>query len=119
MKCIICGKEIKGVGNNAQPLADGVCCNKCNERVLIMRMMMVAYQYADAKGKEHFKQKAREHNSDHPAVVGAKCLIVDMEGEPNYNGCIGTITHIDDAKQIHGTWGGCAIIPDTDIYIVL
>ena len=35
MKCVLCNKEIEKVGtwdqgNNAQPLADGRCCNDCN-----------------------------------------------------------------------------------------
>lgn len=29
-KCCLCGKEYEGYGNNAQPLKDGKCCNKCN-----------------------------------------------------------------------------------------
>ena len=32
------------------------------------------------------------------------------------NGKEGTITHIDDAGQIHGTWGGLALIPGLDEY---
>ena len=36
MKCCLCGEKIKvesngwNKGNNAQPLAEGRCCNKCN-----------------------------------------------------------------------------------------
>ena len=30
-----------------------------------------------------------------------------------------TINVIDDAGQIHGTWGGCAIVPEKDDYIIL
>ncbi len=39
-----------------------------------------------------------------------------MEGEPAYTGRIGTVERIDDMGQIHGTWGGCAIIPGEDIF---
>jgi hypothetical protein len=42
-----------------------------------------------------------------------------MEGEPQYTDREGVVTHIDDAGQIHGTWGGCAIIPEVDTYIIL
>ena len=31
----------------------------------------------------------------------------------------GVVTHIDDAGQIHGTWGGCAIVPEVDTYIIV
>lgn len=35
MKCCICGKEIKGYGNNPWPLKDnGQCCNECNVKVI-------------------------------------------------------------------------------------
>lgn len=45
--------------------------------------------------------------------------IIYMEGEPHYAGREGVVTHVDSIGQIHGTWGGCAIIPDTDSYEVL
>lgn len=53
------------------------------------------------------------------AKVGDKIKIVNMEGEPQYKGKIGTILFIDDLGHLHGTWGGCAIIPDSDIYEVV
>ena len=31
----------------------------------------------------------------------------------------GVVTHIDDAGKIHGTWGGSAIIPEIDTYIII
>ena len=32
---------------------------------------------------------------------------------------INTETHIDDdAGQIHGTWGGCAIVPTIDLFVI-
>ena len=50
---------------------------------------------------------------------GDKIRILYMEGEPKYAGKEGFVTHVDDAGQIHGTWGGCAIIPETDSYEVM
>jgi hypothetical protein len=41
-----------------------------------------------------------------------------MEGEPQYTDREGVVTHIDDAGQIHGTGGGCAIIPEVDEFII-
>ena len=38
-KCIICGKNYKGYGNNARPVKDGQCCDKCNiEKVIPIRI---------------------------------------------------------------------------------
>ena len=39
-----------------------------------------------------------------------------MNGEPEYSGRAGTVEHIDDIGQIHGSWGGCALIPSVDQY---
>ena len=58
-------------------------------------------------------------------LIGKKIRIIDMKGEPQYAGKEGVVTHIDDAGQIHGTWGGCALVdvdewelakPDPDHY---
>ena len=51
--------------------------------------------------------------------IGDKIKIISMNGEPQYTGKIGTVEHIDDIGQIHGTWGGCAIIPGTDEYEII
>ena len=50
--------------------------------------------------------------------VGDTIEIIDMMGEPQYSGRIGTVTHIDAIGQIHGTWGGLAL-QDGDDYIVI
>ena len=42
-----------------------------------------------------------------------------MKGEPQYTDRVGVVTHIDDVGQIHGTWGGSAIVPEIDEFIVL
>ena len=51
--------------------------------------------------------------------IGDTIKIIKMDGEPQYTNQEGIVTHIDDAGQIHGTWGGCAIIPEVDAYIIL
>ena len=51
--------------------------------------------------------------------IGDKVRIIVMDGEPQYSGREGIVRHIDDAGQLHGSWGGCAIIPETDSYEVL
>lgn len=53
------------------------------------------------------------------AKIGDKIEIVYMEGEPQYTGRVGIVEMIDDMGQIHGTLGGCAIIPETDSFVVL
>lgn len=46
--------------------------------------------------------------------VGQKIKIRKMLDEPSYTGRTGVITYIDDAGQLHGTWGGLAVIPALD-----
>jgi len=36
--CVLCGKKIVGWANNAYPLAQGKCCQKCDEEVLKERI---------------------------------------------------------------------------------
>lgn len=36
-----------------------------------------------------------------------------------YNGKTGKVLYIDSANQIHGTWGGLALIPDKDSFYVV
>lgn len=97
--CFICGKEYVGYGNNAHPVMEGRCCDRCNyEKVIPMRI-----------GSPIFKKYE----------VGMKVHILKMEGEVNYTDKIGTITLIDDAGQLHGTWGGCALIPFVDEFEII
>ena len=51
--------------------------------------------------------------------VGNKIRIVLMNDEPSYSGKIGIVEHIDDIGQIHGSWGGCALIPGVDQFEVV
>lgn len=51
--------------------------------------------------------------------IGDKIRIIEMAGEPQYTDKVGVVTHIDSIGQIHGTWGGCAIIPQVDEFEVL
>jgi hypothetical protein len=51
--------------------------------------------------------------------VGDYIKIIKMKDEPQYTNREGMVTHIDDAGQIHGTWGGCAVIPEVDTYQIL
>ncbi len=57
---------------------------------------------------------------DSDAEIGDKVKIIHLEGEDNsYDGAEGTIEHIDDLGQLHGTWGGLAVIPGVDNYEII
>ena len=51
--------------------------------------------------------------------IGDTIKIIKMEGEPQYTNREGIVTHIDDSGQIHGTRGGCALIPEIDTFVIL
>ena len=34
-RCVICGKNFDGYGNNAEPVEHGICCDKCNKEKVI------------------------------------------------------------------------------------
>jgi hypothetical protein len=54
------------------------------------------------------------------AKIGDRIRINHLEGEDNrYDGKEGIVTRIDDMGQLHGTWGGLAVIPDEDDYTII
>ena len=46
--------------------------------------------------------------------IGDKIEIIEMVGEPQYTGKVGVVDFIDDAGQVHGSWGGLAVQPERD-----
>lgn len=54
------------------------------------------------------------------AKVGDKIRIISLADEDeSYFGKEGVIDHIDDLGQLHGTWGGLAIIPESDKFEII
>lgn len=51
---------------------------------------------------------------------GMKVRIIHLQGEDGrYDGREGIITHIDDRGQLHGTWGGLAVLPKEDDFEII
>ena len=50
--------------------------------------------------------------------VGDRIHIYHMFGEPQYSGREGVVRHIDAIGQIHGSWGGCALLDNDDWEII-
>jgi len=54
------------------------------------------------------------------AKVGDKIRIIHLNGETDaYDGKEGTIEHIDSIGQLHGDWGGLAVIPEEDDFEII
>lgn len=52
-------------------------------------------------------------------LVGKTIRINYMDKQPAYVGATGTVEHVDDLGQLHGTWGGLAVIPEVDKFEIL
>lgn len=52
-------------------------------------------------------------------LIGKLIVIIYMDGEPHYNGRQGVVNHVDDIGQLHGTWGGLAVNPALDKFVVI
>ena len=48
------------------------------------------------------------------AEIGDFIEIIELKDEEGYEHRTGWVTHIDALGQLHGTWGGLAIIPSED-----
>ncbi len=51
--CCICKKEYSGYGNNAQPIEEGQCCDKCNRLVLRARLDYLYSQLNTRRSEEN------------------------------------------------------------------
>ena len=54
------------------------------------------------------------------ATVGDKIRIIHLRDEDSrYDGKEGTIEFIDSLGQLHGPWGGWAVIPEVDRVVII
>lgn len=48
-----------------------------------------------------------------------RILRLDDPYDESYPGREGIVENIDDMGQLHGTWGGLAVIPNEDIFEII
>lgn len=48
-----------------------------------------------------------------------RILRLDDPYDKSYPGREGIVENIDDMGQLHGTWGGLAVIPNEDIFEII
>lgn len=72
------------------------------------------------ENKYHFykddKRKYVSCNFNTKIKIGDFLRIDLMDGEASYAGRSGNVTIIDSLGDIHGTWGGLALVPAVDLY---
>ena len=71
-KCVICGKDFDGWGNNAWPVKDGICCDECNQEEVIPARLAQLY-----KNKSKLKEDKEEEIPD--ISVKDNTLTVDID----------------------------------------
>ena len=117
MRCNICGQEIiRDIEqNNPWPICrsddyHSRCCEDCNTKYVIpMRILNCKYPI---HSEPNFKDSAN---------IGDEIVIVYLHEDPaleDYIGRRGTIESIDGIGQLHGSWGGLAVNPEVDNYII-
>ena len=84
-KCVICGKEFEGYGNNAQPVKDGLCCDECNQKEVIPARLKKAGLKEDVEGIPE--------NPEEP-VVAEEPEPEAAEIEPDKEACIEKIKEL-------------------------
>ena len=50
--------------------------------------------------------------------IGKKIRIIYMKGEQDYEGREGVVEYCDDIGQLNGTWGGLAVNPKCDKFMI-
>ena len=101
-KCVLCGKEFEGYGNNAQPVKDGLCCDECNMKVVIPARLKKSGLTEAKKDEEEVPEKIKSVNID-PEVVEVEDkkeilkpeTIDDMEIEEESEKCVSDAKLID------------------------
>ena len=53
------------------------------------------------------------------SLIGKEIEIISMNGEPQYSGCKGVVKRVDSKGHLHGTWGGCSLIPELDLWKII
>lgn len=112
-ECVICHKPFEGYGNNAEPVAEGRCCDECNTKVVIparIEEMNKAKKLDEAKEKDEAEEKAEpeenieaeetqvepQDDASEDKIISPETMDdIEIEEKENSEPC-----QIDDAKLI-------------------
>ena len=100
-KCVICHKPFEGYGNNAEPVAEGRCCDECNAKVVIPARIEEMNKYKkldEAKEKVEPEEQQVEPQDDasEDKIISPETMDdIEIEEKENSESC-----QIDDAKLI-------------------
>lgn len=101
-KCVLCGKEIEGYGNNPAPLADeGKCCDSCNSKRVIparLKAMKVNKMDEDVESEKIIKILAFDH--DDPETL---YLVSNLKNEQKIE-IEERFEYVEDISDLKGLW---------------
>lgn len=109
--------NFKIVTTNAKPSA-GVAANWIAEYVKSKPELDAPWIHFEMLTQISCTEEPCEWDGSKHPFVGKKAVIREMKGEPQYAGKAGIVTYVDDAGQLHGTWGGCALTEGDDYDLV-
>lgn len=70
--------------------------------------------------EEKLEENADEPQSSDGVKAGDKIRILHLDGEgDSYDGKEGVVEYVDGIGQLHGTWGGLAVIPGVDSFVIV
>lgn len=90
-------------------------CPKCGYPLITNPDTGHKYHYC-RNCKLEFSQEKLTDEEKKMVQIGDYIIIDNIDDEPRYTGKGGYVRMIDDAGQIHGSWGNCALIPGTDSF---
>ena len=112
-ECVICHQPFEGYGNNAEPVAEGRCCDECNAKVVIPARIEEINKHKkldEAKEKDEAEEKAEpeeiiepeetqvepQDDASEDKIISPETMDdIEIEEKENSEPC-----QIDDAKLI-------------------
>ena len=86
--CILCKKSFKGYGNNAEPIATGVCCDSCNLRVKTTRFPLRSYPHVLNNGTLVIRDELPSGNIEDSVVLSSKNFGFGFRPNPKLEHCV-------------------------------
>jgi len=124
MHCPLCNKEVESLEELAVNINDedlGVRIKLCQDCLATVKDVLSRDDFGPnlVNFLSDLASKWEMGNSEN-SKVGSIVKILRLEGEDEgyLFSKTGVVEFIDDAGQLHGTWGGVAIIPDKDSFLV-
>jgi hypothetical protein len=87
-----------------------------NQKAAIYRRIMKEVSES-LKSKLNLNESKKDKYLD---LIGKEIHIIHLKDEgPDYDDRFGQVEYVDDEGQLHGSWGGLAVIPEEDDFVVI